>query len=209
MNRLRQYWKLQKKCNHIRSKRKNLFGSNVYCSRFTFWQVNILGKIIVISKLFLNKSILGNGQLVDGSTVPYITIGQLCLQLVEITKPLLKFMVVTRINLFSLFTISTLLLLYLLLIDPCTKNMTQVNWNFLLMKSSKKYSIFLPAFYPIMLLMISPKNFEKIAILKIWRLFSSELSKLTSANYPWNKAFSGMTKIDFHQYCPRNSYCAH
>ena len=94
-------------------------------------------------------------------------------------------------------------------IDPCTKNMTQVNWKFLLMKSSKKYSIFLPAFYPIMLLMTSPKNFEKIAILKIWQLFSSELSKLTLANYHWNKAFSGMTKIDFHQYCPRNSYCAH
>ena len=94
-------------------------------------------------------------------------------------------------------------------IDPCTKNMTQVNWKILLMKSSKKYSIFLPAFYPIMLLMTSPKNFEKIAILKIWQLFSSELSKLTSANYHWNKAFSGMTKIDFHQYCPQNSYCAH
>ena len=94
-------------------------------------------------------------------------------------------------------------------IDPCTKNMTQVNWKILLMKSSKKYSIFLPAFYPIILLMILQKNFEKIAILNIWRLFSSELSKLTSANYPRNKAFSGMTKIDFHQYCPRNSYCAH
>ena len=53
----------------------------------------------------------------------------------------------------------------------------------------KKIFNFLPAFYPIMLLMISPKNFEKMAILKIWRLFSSELSKLTSANYPWNKAF--------------------
>ena len=99
--------------------------------------------------------------------------------------------------------------LHIVCIDPCTKNMTQVNWKFLLMKSSKKYSIFLPAFYPIMVLMISPKNFEKIAILKIWQLFSSELSKLTSANYPWKKAFSGMTKIYLHQYCPGNSYCAH
>ncbi len=34
-------------------------------------------------------------------------------------------------------------------IDLCTKNMTQVNCKFLLMKSSKKYFIFLPAFYPI------------------------------------------------------------
>ena len=103
MNRLRQHGKLQEKCNHIRPKRKNLFGSTVYCSRFAFWQVNILEKIIVslslvISKLFLNKSILGNGQLVDGSTVLYTTIGQLCLQLVEITKPLLKFMVDIKIN---------------------------------------------------------------------------------------------------------------
>ena len=36
----------------------------------------------------------------------------------------------------------------------------------------KKYFIFLPAFYPIMCLMKSPKNFEKIVILKIWPLVS-------------------------------------
>ena len=41
--------------------------------------------------------------------------------------------------------------------------------KFSLMKSSKKYFIFLPAFYLIMLLMISPK-FENIAISKIWHL---------------------------------------
>ena len=52
-------------------------------------------------------------------------------------------------------------------IDSCAKNMTQVNRKILLMKSSKKYFIFLLAFYRIMWLMISPKNFEKIAILKI------------------------------------------
>ena len=72
-----------------------------------------------------------------------------------------------------------------------------------------KIFYFFPAFYLIMWLMISPKNFEKIVILKIWQLFSSEVSKLTSANYPWNKAFSGMTKIDFQQYCPCNTYCAY
>ena len=32
--------------------------------------------------------------------------------------------------------------------------------------------------------------------------FSSEVSKPTSVKYPWNHTFSGMTKIDFHQYCP-------
>ena len=52
------------------------------------------------------------------------------------------------------------------------------------MKSSKTYFICLPAFYLIMWLMISPKNFEKIAILKIQQLFSSEVSKFTSV---WNK----------------------
>ena len=51
--------------------------------------------------------------------------------------------------------------LFIRIIDSCTKHLIQVNCIFLLMKSSKKYLIFLPAFYPIMWLMISPKNFEK------------------------------------------------
>ena len=34
----------------------------------------------------------------------------------------------------------------------------------------KKMFIFLPAFYLIMWLMISPKDFEKIDILKLWQL---------------------------------------
>ena len=62
------------------------------------------------------------------------------------------------------------------------ENNTNLNSNFCLIKSSKIDFIFLPAFYLIMWLMVSPKNFEKMAILKIWRLFSSELSKLTLAN---------------------------
>ena len=61
-------------------------------------------------------------------------------------------------------------LLICLSIDPCAKNMTQVNPKFLLMKSYEKYFIFLPAFYLIMWLMISPMNFEKIAIFKIRQL---------------------------------------
>ena len=49
---------------------------------------------------------------------------------------------------------------------------TKVNSKILLMKSLKKYFIFLPAFYLIRCLMKSPKNFEKIAILKKWQLIS-------------------------------------
>ena len=44
---------------------------------------------------------------------------------------------------------------------------TNLNSIFCLMKSSKIDFIFLLAFYLIMWLMKSPKNFEKIAILKI------------------------------------------
>ena len=43
---------------------------------------------------------------------------------------------------------------------------------FYLVKSSKKYLILLPAFCLIMWLMKLPKNFEKIAILKIGELVS-------------------------------------
>ena len=50
----------------------------------------------------------------------------------------------------------------------CTiKNNTNLDLIFCLIKSSKIDFIFLPAFYLIMWLMTSQKNFEKIAILKI------------------------------------------
>ena len=48
---------------------------------------------------------------------------------------------------------------------------TNLNYIFCLIKSSEIVFIFLPAFYLIIWLMTSPKNFEKIAILKIWQLF--------------------------------------
>jgi hypothetical protein len=49
----------------------------------------------------------------------------------------------------------------------CTiKNNTNLNLIFCLIKCSKIDFIFLPAFYLIMWLMTSSKNFEKIAILK-------------------------------------------
>ena len=51
-------------------------------------------------------------------------------------------------------------------------NQTKIISIFSLMKSSKKFFIFLPAFYLIMCLMKSPKNFEKTVISKVWQLVS-------------------------------------
>ena len=48
-------------------------------------------------------------------------------------------------------------------------------------------------------------NHRLLKKLSFWRnysRFSSEVSKLTSVKYPWNDAFSSMTKIDFYPYCP-------
>ena len=66
----------------------------------------------------------------------------------------------------------------------------------------RKYFISLPAFYLIIWHMKSPNNFKKQPFWKYDGWFSSEESKPTSVKYPWNHTFSGMTKIDFHQYCP-------
>ena len=66
------------------------------------------------------------------------------------------------------------------------KNNTNLNSIFCLVKSSKIGFFFSPAFYLIMWLMTLQKNFEKIAILKIWELFSFELSKLTSVRKKLN-----------------------
>ena len=51
-------------------------------------------------------------------------------------------------------------------------NVTKVISKKLLVKSSENYFIFVPAFYLIICLMKTPKNFEKIANLKIWELVS-------------------------------------
>ena len=59
------------------------------------------------------------------------------------------------------------------------ENNTNLNSFFCLIKSSKIDFIFFSAFYLIMWLMTSPKNFEKITILKIWQLVSLKLSKFT------------------------------
>ena len=50
------------------------------------------------------------------------------------------------------------------------ENNTNLNSIFCLIKSSEIVFIFFPAFYLIIWLMASPKNFEKIAIFKIWQL---------------------------------------
>ena len=55
---------------------------------------------------------------------------------------------------------------------PIRNERENVYSKFLLMKSLKKWFNFLPAFYLIIWLMISPKNFGKIGILKIWQLVS-------------------------------------
>ena len=66
------------------------------------------------------------------------------------------------------------------------------------MKTSENDFIFklvLPAFYLIMWLMKAPKNFWIIVIFKHESWFPSEVLKLTSANYPWNDAFSGIKNL--------------
>ena len=61
------------------------------------------------------------------------------------------------------------------------------------MKSSENNFIFLPAFYMIMCIMKAPKNFEKIAIMKIWELVSFWGVKAHFAKlHPELSAFSGM-----------------
>ena len=59
-----------------------------------------------------------------------------------------------------------------LFIDSYSKRMSQKCYQFFINEKLKNWLIFSPVFYPIMCLMKSPKNFEKIAILKIWQLVS-------------------------------------
>ena len=56
--------------------------------------------------------------------------------------------------------------------DLAAKKVTIFNLIVHLVKTSENILFFFPAFYLVMWLMISPKNFEKIAILKIWELIS-------------------------------------
>ena len=58
------------------------------------------------------------------------------------------------------------------------------NFKNVSMKRSENNFIFLPAFYLIMCLMKAQKNFEKIAILKIWELVSFWGVKIHSGKLP-------------------------
>ena len=55
-------------------------------------------------------------------------------------------------------------------LDSDSKRIRQKFYQFFINEKFKKISFFLCAFYLIMCLMKSPKNFEKIAILKMWEL---------------------------------------
>ena len=73
----------------------------------------------------------------------------------------------------------------------------------------RKYFILLPAFYQIMGLMKSPKNFEKIAILKKWQLIFfwvviTEFGKISLKRCIFRNVFSCLF-----QYCPSNIYCSY
>ena len=56
------------------------------------------------------------------------------------------------------------------IIDSCTKNMTHVNWIFLLMKSFKKILYFFTCILPDYVAYDITKEFWKKATLKIWQL---------------------------------------
>ena len=79
----------------------------------------------------------------------------------------------------------------------------------LLMKSSEIVLIFLPAFYLIIWLMKSLKNFEKISFLKIWQMVFFWGAKIYFGKFllKWSIFRSG--KIWFSQIMPFNSYHFH
>ena len=67
---------------------------------------------------------------------------------------------------------------------PLNYTSTKSFINFSLIKISKKYFIFSSAFYLIMCLMKSPKNFEKIFILKKWQQVSFCCTKTDFGEIP-------------------------
>ena len=77
------------------------------------------------------------------------------------------------------------------------------------MKSSEIVFIFLPAFYLIIWLMTSPKNFEKISILKIWQLVFFWGVKIYFGKFLLKWCIFRHGKIWFSQIMPFNSYYFH
>ena len=78
-----------------------------------------------------------------------------------------------------------------------------------LMKSSETVFIFLSAFYLIIWLMTSPKNFEKISILKIWQLVFFWGVKIYFGKFLLKWCIFRHGKIWFSQIMLFNSYNFH
>ena len=89
------------------------------------------------------------------------------------------------------------------------ENNTNLNSNICLIKSSKIDFISLPAFYLIMWLMASPKNFEKIAILKKWQLVFYWGTKTYFGEMLLKLCFFKHEIFYLKQYFPSNSYFSH
>ena len=71
------------------------------------------------------------------------------------------------------------------------------------------WNIFSPAFYPIMCLMKSSKNFEKIVILKIWQPVFFWGVKTHFGEIPLKGCLFRSETFCFHPYCLSNSYGSH
>ena len=78
-----------------------------------------------------------------------------------------------------------------------------------LMKSSEIVLIFLPAFYLIIWLMKSLKNFEKISFLKIWQMVFFWGAKIYFGIFLPKWSIFRSVKIWFSQIMPFNSYHFH
>ena len=89
------------------------------------------------------------------------------------------------------------------------ENNTHLNPFFYLIKSSEIMFIFLPAFYLIIWLMPSPKNFEKISILKIWQLVFYWNVKICFGKFLPKWCIFRHGKILFSQIMPFNSNYSH
>ena len=83
--------------------------------------------------------------------------------------------------------------------SPFTYKCHKSNIKNLLMKSSEIVFIFLPAFYLIIWLITSPKNSEKISILKIWQLVFFRVVKLCFGKFLLKWCIFRLEKYDSHK----------
>ena len=89
---------------------------------------------------------------------------------------------------------------------PITNERENAYSKLLLIKSSKKYYIFSSACYLIIWLMISPKNFEKKDILKIWQLVFLWGVKIKFGKLPLKWCIYINEKKRFSTILPSNNY---